>query len=616
MSHNRKLGLFSVFSIAAGAMISSGLFVLPGLAFEKAGAGMIVAYALAAVLAIPVLFSKAELGTAMPKAGGSYFFIERSLGPLMGTVAGFASWLSVALKATFALVGFGALLGQAFGDHSELFLKEAAVGGCVIFAILNAISTKESGRFQSLLVVFLVAILASYGLSALPRVEETRYIPFAPQGWRAVLAVAGMVFVSFGGLTKVVAVAEDVENPNRNLPGGMFLAFGIVSALYILTVFVTVGIVEGQALSGSMIPLSLGARLSLGSTGPVLIGVAAMLAFITTANSGILAASRMPLAMARDGLVPKRLCYLSRRATPTNAIALTAAVMILLILFLDLEGLVKAASTMMLLMFALVNASVIVLRESGIENYRPTFKAPLYPYLQILAILAYFVLILEMGRMPLLLSAGFVVVALFWYFGYVRQRIDRQSALMFMVKRILSRHIKRARLDEELVQILLERDNISFDRFDNLVAKCQILDLKESVGVKELFRRIADVLPAELGLTSEEIYGLFLGREREGSTVIQPGLAIPHIIVPGEGIFDLVLVRCKEGIVFSELHAPVKIAFVLIGSRDERNYHLRALMNIAQIVQEEGFEERWLNASDANQLRDMVLLSGRARDVK
>ncbi|MFQ5645793.1 MAG: amino acid permease, partial [bacterium] len=101
----RELGLISVFSIAAGSMISSGLFVLPGLAFQKAGPAIIVSYVLAAVLMIPTMFSKAELATAMPKSGGSYFFIERSMGPLIGTVAGFANWLSIALKGAFALVG-------------------------------------------------------------------------------------------------------------------------------------------------------------------------------------------------------------------------------------------------------------------------------------------------------------------------------------------------------------------------------------------------------------------------------------------------------------------------------------------------------------------------------
>ncbi len=108
MALKKDLGLAGVFCIATGAMISSGLFVLPGIAFAKAGPAMILAYLLAGVLVVPAMFSKAELATAMPKAGGSYFYIERSMGALPGTMAGLANWFSLALKSAFALVGIGA----------------------------------------------------------------------------------------------------------------------------------------------------------------------------------------------------------------------------------------------------------------------------------------------------------------------------------------------------------------------------------------------------------------------------------------------------------------------------------------------------------------------------
>ncbi|MHC4886328.1 MAG: amino acid permease [Planctomycetota bacterium] len=612
---HRQISLFGVFSIAAGAMISSGLFVLPGLAFAKAGPAMILSYGIASLLVIPVLFAKIELATAMPKSGGNYFFVERSLGPLFGSLAGFSDWFSIALKATFALVGLGALGSVILDSHSPWVLKAGALCGCLFFAGLNVLGTKKSERLQSGLVIGLLIVIATYIATGFPHVEGRSYLNFTAKGWQAILAVAGMVFVSFGGLTKVVAVAEEVENPKRNLPLGMFLAYGVVSTLYILVVFITVGLVPADSLSGSLTPLGLGASHSMGEWGVRLVSGGAFLAFATTGNSGIMAASRTPMAMSRDGLLPEFLSRIHARfQTPVLSIFVTGLFMSGLIIFLSVEDLVKTASTMMILMFMMVNISVIIMRKSGVENYRPTFKSPLCPWLQIAATVFYAFLIAEMGRVPLIITASFVAFALFWYFGYVHTRIDRQSALMFLVKRIMSRHIKRARLDEELVQILIERDNVTFDRFDKLVQESPILDIKESIGVKELFKRIAEVCDERLHLSADEFYELFLAREREGSTVIQPGLAIPHIIVPGEGIFDLVLVRCREGIIFSELHTPVKTAFVLIGSRDERNYHLRALMSIAHIVQEPDFEARWLEAKDANQLRDLLLLSGRERE--
>lgn len=610
----KELGLLGVFSIAAGSMISSGIFVLPGIAYAIAGPAVILAYALASLLMIPVMLSKAELCTAMPKSGGSYVYIERSLGPLVGTIAGFANWMSVALKATFALIGIGALGALLIPGQGEWVLKITALSACFVFAAINIVSTKESGRLQYLLVFGLLAIIAAYVVAGGSKLNENNYIPFIPSGMESVFAVVGMVAVAYGGLTKVVSISEEVENPTKNLPLGMFIAFGVVNVLYVLVIFVTVGVVDGNALSGSLVPISLGAKATMGPVGAIVVDIGAFLAFATTANSGILSSSRVPMAMSRDGLLPEFFSRTNKRfKTPIASICLTASFMMALIMFLSVEDLVKTASSMMLLLFGLVNISVIILRESGIQNYRPTFRAPLYPWLQIISTVIYGFLIFEMGQMPLLITTVFILVAILWYLVYVHIRIDRQSALVYLVKRVISRHIGRARLDEELVQILLDRDEVAFDRFDHLIKECPVLDIEEGLSAKELFRRIAEVLSPRVGLTKDALYELFLERERESSTIIEPGLAIPHVIVPGEKVFDLVLVRCKKGAVFSELQEPVRIAFVLVGSTDERNYHLRALMNIANIIQETDFQKLWMDAPGPQQLRDIVLLSKRTR---
>ncbi|RKX83730.1 MAG: hypothetical protein DRP57_07380, partial [Spirochaetes bacterium] len=106
----KSLGLLEVFAIASGAMISSGIFVLPSVVFSIAGPGIILSYFLAGLMVIPGLLSKAELATAMPKSGGTYFFAERSLGPAVGTFVGLANWFSISLKSAFALIGIGVFL--------------------------------------------------------------------------------------------------------------------------------------------------------------------------------------------------------------------------------------------------------------------------------------------------------------------------------------------------------------------------------------------------------------------------------------------------------------------------------------------------------------------------
>ncbi|MCD6304188.1 MAG: PTS sugar transporter subunit IIA, partial [Planctomycetes bacterium] len=130
----------------------------------------------------------------------------------------------------------------------------------------------------------------------------------------------------------------------------------------------------------------------------------------------------------------------------------------------------------------------------------------------------------------------------------------------------------------------------------------------------DLFVMAAAALAGRLGVDEKTLLEKFRTREAESSTVIRPGLAIPHVVVDGRGLFEILPVRCREGIVFSGEEEPVRTAFVLVGSQDERNYHLRALMAIAEVVQEPGFADRWLSAAGPEQLRDILLLSSRRRD--
>lgn len=611
----KQLGFFGVFSIAAGAMISSGLFVLPGLAFAKAGPSMIISYFLAGLLMVPSMLSCAELATAMPKSGGSYFFVERSLGSIMGTFAGLANWLAIALKATFAMVGIGTLATIISPGSSDITVKLCAAAACLLFLFINLLSVKETGRLQIGLVIMLIAILIVFIVKAVPFVRPQQYSPFAPSGVKNIFVVAGMVFVSFGGLTKVIDISEEVRNSSRDIPWGMFTAFVVVNILYLLVVFAVVGTLEPTVLRGSLAPIALAAKAVIGVGGEIFIGLAAFLAFATTANAGLLSASRTPMAMSRDGLVPKFLSRSGRKFhTPHFSLLLTAGFMLIVIFTLSIENLIKTASTMLIVMFVLMNISVVIMRHSGIQGYRPTFKAPFTPWMQIATIVIYLFLIFEMGDMPLALTGTFAIIAMVWYLFYVQRRIDRQSAIVYLVKTIVSKHIQRTGLEEELKQLALQRDEIVTDKFDELVKKCDILDIPGKISATDLFHTASQALSKRLNIDADKLYELFIQREKESTTVIKPGLAIPHIVVEGRNVFEILLVRCKEGAVFSELQEPVKTAFILIGSSDERNYHLKALMSIAHIVSEPEFEKRWFAAKNIEQLRDIILLSGRQRN--
>lgn len=606
----RNLGIPALFSIATGAMISSGLFVLPAFAFTVAGPGVIFSYLIAGILTIPTMLSKAELATAMPRAGGTYYFIDRSLGPLAGTLSGLAAWFSLSVKTAFAFVGLGIFIETLSpGINGRLF----AMIACVLFTVLNLRGSGHAGKAQIILVAGLLISLSLFAGFGFTSLSPIRFKPIAPNGFNGILEAAALVFVAFGGLTKVTSVSEEVKNPGRDLPVSMFLALGVVTAFYFVSVFICVGVLDPSLLSSSGMPISQAASAIAGSTGMTVMSIAAVLAFLSTANAGILASSRFPFAMSRDDLLPAGLSRISRKkGVPWVSLVLTGTI-IILFLFIDFTHLVKLASTMMLILFMLVNVSVIVMRESRIHTYRPTFRSPGYPWIQSAGIIGMIVLLTKLGQSALAACLIVMISGIFWYFVYSRKRSQRQYALLHLAARIFPKELVGDDLVRELAQILRDRDNITEDRFDELIEKAAILDINESTDMKEFFRMASEILEDSLSLEKSEIERLLIEREIDSSTALRKGLAIPHIIVPGSGRFSVLLARCRDGIDFGGENSPVKMIFVLTGSKDERNFHLRALMAIAEITNSPDFDSKWLKCVNINELRDLVLLTKRRR---
>jgi len=609
----KELGFLDVFCIASGAMISSGLFILPGLASARVGPSLFLSYIIASCLALPALLSKAELATAMPKAGGDYFFITRSMGLSVGTVGGAASWFSLSLKSAFALVGMGAYIALIM----QVPIKIVAIFLCVFFVALNIKGVKEAGMFQRFLVFGLFATLLFYVFYGFPSIDIKRFVPFVPFGKPAIFATAGFVFISYGGLTKIASLAEEVKNPGRNIPLGMILSLVIVTIFYAMVIFITTGVLDPEKLHNSLTPISDGAHVFMGGFGNMVMVAAALLAFISTANAGIMAASRYPMAMARDRILPTFFKRVNpRRDTPTYSILFTGLFMIAAILFLRLELLVKVASTFLILLYIFINLAVVIMRESKIQNYQPKFRAPLYPWLQLAGVVSGLFLIFKMGTTTYIIALSFITTALIWYMVYVRPRVKREFALVHVIERITAKELTTSHLEQELKEILRERDNIVEDRFDRLIGDCTILDLKGSFTVEEFFKKASSVLAKESGADEALICEFLVKREKESSTVIRPGLAIPHIVIEGKRKFRILLARCAEGISFPCIGPKVHVVFMLLGSRDERNFHLRALAAIAEIAQGKEFDKRWMSARNTRELRDIVLLAERKRFLR
>ncbi len=307
------------------------------------------------------------------------------------------------------------------------------------------------------------------------------------------------------------------------------------------------------------------------------------------------------------------------RGTPHYAILFTSA-LIGGSLFMDLTLFIKSASAMKILLFGFGIVALILLRESRVATYQPKFRSPLYPWLHAAGIAAYVFLLIELGSLPLLVAGAILGCGVVWYALYAKTRVARESALTHLAQRIASRTFAGHDLEAELAEIIHDRDGGIEDRFDRLVGECVVLDLpgtglygEGAVSRDDLFRAVAEKLARRLDMPPAEVLRLLGEREELSSTVIRPGLAIPHIVVEGTGRFDILLARVREGTAFLPDAAPVHAVFVLIGSADERNYHLRALAAVAEIAQDPHFDRRWRRAKTPEDLRQLILHSKRRR---
>ncbi len=423
----RGLGLLSIIAISMGAMIGSGIFILPGLAMAEAGPAVILAFIIAGLLVFPAAISIAELGTAMPEAGGDYVFIERGLGPGAGTIAGLGTWLMLMFKGALALVG-GMFYLSAVMTLPSVEAVALVIG--TILIVVNIVGVKQTGGLQIVMVVVMVIILGLFVSFSMLRVESANFQPFFDGGMSGLIGATVMVLISYGGVTKVAAVAEEIDNPGRNLPLGLLLSLIVTTVLYALIVYVLVGLVDGETLAGSNIPMVDAVEPYFGFFGIVLIVIAAMLALISTANAGILTASRYPFALSRDKLIPEFFAHVSKKFhTPVTAIVITGGAMLLIILLLPVEEIAKTAGSFQIVVYILVNIALIAFRIQKPAWYKPEFKSPAYPWIQIFGILSGVYVLSQMDTLPLIGGIGILILGGAWYYFYGRKRVVREGII-------------------------------------------------------------------------------------------------------------------------------------------------------------------------------------------
>ena len=437
----KDLGLVSAMTIGIGTMIGAGIFVLPGIAAQRAGPIVVLSFVIGGFIALFNAMSVSELGTAMPKAGGAYYFINRSLGPVFGSISGLGDWLGLAFASAFYTIGFGQYLGELLELPSILFLNSVQVGAILagaVFVGVNYIGAKETGGIQTIIVTILLVILGIFAIVGWFSFEwgtVTGDGGVTPLGTGEILPATGLVFVSYLGYAKIATVGEEMKNPGRNLPIAIIGSVLIVTVIYTILVTLMLGIVPWPELDLDA-PVAQAAEVAfpaaIAGAAATVMTLGALLATASSANASILASARINFAMGRDEIVTDWLNEIHPRyATPYRSILVTGFMIIAFVVVLgrDVGLLAEAASVLHLIVFALLNLAVIVFRETDVPGYDPDFEVPLYPIVPILGATLSLALIAFMEFWPQMIAVGFVVGAVGWYMIYARRHTPIEGAL-------------------------------------------------------------------------------------------------------------------------------------------------------------------------------------------
>lgn len=505
----RDLGLIETVAISMGAMVGSGIFILPGVAYMNVGgASVVLAFLVGGLLTVPAALSAAELGTAIPEDGGSYLYVERGMGPLLGTIAGFGNWLMLNFKTALALVGgvpyFIYILPSIqsmnlFGFEPIVII---AVFLSIVFTIINVVSTESAGKMQNIIVgLMLIAIILLF-VGSLSEVSSSSFNGLLESSGGSFIATTALVFISYAGVIKITSVAEEIEDPGRNIPLSIIISLAITTFIYVAITFITISTLDivhlvenvpisegGLASDGSGAIIAIVAEETIGQIGALIVVISAILALASTANSGILSASRYPFSMARDGLAPDRFKKINYRfGTPIYSVLSTGLIVIILVMFFPIASAARFGGAFQILVFMLVNACLIGFREGSVDYYDPDYTVPFYPYLQIFGILSGFVLLSKIGLMALFGAVIITIISILYYMLYVRYNVNDESA----VKEGLRENINK-KLSQDSVNLLIQdrhyrimivlQENYNDKVRDNMISIAKSIGSNKNISV-------------------------------------------------------------------------------------------------------------------------------------
>lgn len=603
-SMKRQLGIPAVFAISAGAMFSSGFFLLPGLAAEEAGSSLPLVYLAASVLMLPAIFSMAELSSAIPRSGGPYLFLTRSFGPLMGLIGALGKYLQMVLKGAFAFVGVGVYLSLVL----DVPIQPVAVGLIAGFTLLNLLGAKQTAHMEIILVGLLLILLCYFLLAGFTELNtepvslQERFQPLLPYGTEGLISAIALVFISFGGIGQVASVSEEIKKPAHSMPWGMLLALGVAVVIYFFGTSLMILLLSPDSLQGDKAPVATAAQQFTALPLPVLLVVIAALAgFASAGNAAIFAATRYPLALARDRLIWSGFGRLDSKGVPRNSVIATGILLVLLVLAFDVKGIAKLASAFLLFIFLGMCLAVLIFRESKTHEYQPGFRSPLYPWVQIIGVIVYLTLIGWSG----LKSIGFILaVCLFgflWYrFGVQEKR--RRSAAIY---RLFQRMGRRGQGFHGIAELGLPM--LGGIQLSHLVERAIIFDLDKEADLKEVIGKAADALKDHLGGDRKEITQHLQEEVSHWRSPLRSQVAVSPVLLQGIEQSEMVIVRGNIRMKEQSVHGLI----VLVDDEESSDRLMKLLSQLEAVIFHSDFSEIWKGAKNPQELKEAL-----KRDVK
>lgn len=429
----KNLGAFDLILLGAGAIIGTGIFILPGtVAAIHSGPGIVFSFAIAAIVCILAGMCYSEFSSALPVTGSAYTYSYVVYGEIVAWLVGWALLLEYGLATAAVATGwsgyFSSLLAGfniylptaisgAFNPEAGMFINLPAVLIVLLIGFLLTVGIKESARFNAVMVFVKVGVILLFIAVGSFYVEPENLTPLAPFGVSGILTGAALVFFAYLGFDAVSSAAEEVKNPQRNMPIGIIGSIVLCTLLYIAVSIVLTGIVPYTDLNVAN-PVSFALQIAGQDWIAGVISLGAIIGMTTVILVMLYGGTRLLMAFGRDGLLPKVMCEISeKRNTPVK----NTWIFTLLIAFcaglIPLDKLTELVNMGTLIAFTMVSIGILYLRKNK-SVPRGGFKVPFYPVLPIVSFLACIFLILQLSIMTWIACGAWFLIGLAVYFLY------------------------------------------------------------------------------------------------------------------------------------------------------------------------------------------------------